>query len=384
MRRILLLLLSVVAADQTWITTTGVAGEMAVSFVSSQTVSSVSYGLTKASLNSTAVGTNTLFNDGGVITAIRIHIVILRGLAPNTAYYYTCNGDATIRSFVNEPAVRPTGKVYAVFADLGLVNNVALATLKSEAAAGAFDAVVHGGDFAYNLEDKQGAVGNDYMNSIEPVVSSFPYYVCVGNHEVDTGNTFANYLARLNATAVGLGANSGGNAFWYSFEDFAVHWTFVHTEVCRRPSPSTSDFMYCSHHEWLHRYLPSPLVAGLFVWNSQADRRAEGVARGGPRRRRPRQDTVARCCWAQGLLGEGHGLVPVLRQLVCQVPSGSLLDRPHAQLSTDAPCRERSGERRCLPEPGRHGVHRLHRNAHHCGRQPWVQPRYRDEARTKG
>lgn len=47
----------------------------------------------------------------------------------------------TVRTFTNEPA-RAGGKVYAVFADLGLVNDVALTTLVAEAAAGAFDAVV--------------------------------------------------------------------------------------------------------------------------------------------------------------------------------------------------------------------------------------------------
>ena len=46
-----------------------------------------------------------------------------------------------MRTFVNEPA-RAGGKVYAVFADLGLANDVALTTLVAEAAAGAFDAVV--------------------------------------------------------------------------------------------------------------------------------------------------------------------------------------------------------------------------------------------------
>lgn len=106
------------------------------------------------------------------------------------------------------------------------------------------------------------------MNGVSPVVSTVPYYVCAGNHETESDDrfvarttpgrwtmiaplyaaprsefdtpcpsphaascSFANYLARFNATALGLGANSGGNAFWYSFNDGPVHWAFVHTEV---------------------------------------------------------------------------------------------------------------------------------------------------------
>ena len=49
--------------------------------------------------------------------------------------------------------------------------------------------------------------------------------------ETEADDSFANYLARFNATALGLGANSGGNSLWYSFDDGPIHWVFVHTEV---------------------------------------------------------------------------------------------------------------------------------------------------------
>lgn len=146
---------------------------------SAAAASSVRFGASAAALNRTASGSSVVFDDGGAVQSMRLvaprswsaqtrtftcertshtrtdrahthpfspapsmHTATLRDLAPATRYYYALADDAVVRSFVNEPTPRVGGKVYAVFADLGLANDVALATLVSEAAAGAFDAVV--------------------------------------------------------------------------------------------------------------------------------------------------------------------------------------------------------------------------------------------------
>jgi hypothetical protein len=57
-----------------------------------------------------------------------------------------------------------------VFADLGLVDDYALSTLLADSAAGVFDAVVIGGDFAYNFEDSNGSVGDQYMEGLSPML----------------------------------------------------------------------------------------------------------------------------------------------------------------------------------------------------------------------
>lgn len=73
-------------------------------------------------------------------------------------------------------------------------------------AAGAFDAVLHSGDcawerslcrgampcfahiphaaVAYDLEDDGGVNGNVYMNGVQPIASQLSYAVGPGNHEV--------------------------------------------------------------------------------------------------------------------------------------------------------------------------------------------------------
>ena len=46
-----------------------------------------------------------------------------------------------------------------------------------------YDAVLHIGDFAYDLHDDDGKVGDEFMRMVEPVAGRVPYMVTPGNHE---------------------------------------------------------------------------------------------------------------------------------------------------------------------------------------------------------
>ena len=39
------------------------------------------------------------------------------------------------------------------------------------------------GDFAYDFEQDNGRVGDEFMRQIEPVATYVPYMTCPGNHE---------------------------------------------------------------------------------------------------------------------------------------------------------------------------------------------------------
>lgn len=39
------------------------------------------------------------------------------------------------------------------------------------------------GDFAYNMDQDNARVGDEFMRLIEPVAASLPYMTCPGNHE---------------------------------------------------------------------------------------------------------------------------------------------------------------------------------------------------------
>lgn len=79
---------------------------------------------------------------------MRIHTAKMTGLKPNTEYAYQVEGGDKA-SFVAAPE-RDGGNVYAVLADFGYVNDVALSTLLEDASAGAFDSLIHAGG-AYRI-----------------------------------------------------------------------------------------------------------------------------------------------------------------------------------------------------------------------------------------
>ena len=58
-----------------------------------------------------------------------------------------------------------------------------------------YDVLFHIGDIAYNLHERHGHQGHDYMNLVEPIASRIPYMTCPGNHE-QFGN-FSHYDARF-------------------------------------------------------------------------------------------------------------------------------------------------------------------------------------------
>ena len=226
--------------EQTWLTTSGKKGEMVVSFVtmgSASTSEIITWGLSPARLSNSVRSSSFVFSDK--VSPMRIHVGILTGLLPNTQYYYSVGGNASSFKFTNEPIRPGFGKIYAIFGDLGLQDDYALPSLLQEASENAFDAVVHVGDYAYNLEDDNGNVGNGYMNGIEPIISKYPYYVTPGNHETMADNSFSNYINRF-AAVTSLGENSGAGKtnLWYSFDDGLVHWVFVDTELYSYGTPS--------------------------------------------------------------------------------------------------------------------------------------------------
>lgn len=129
-------------------------------------------------------------------------------------------------TFTNEPAARPP--IFAIYADFGIGNDVSIDTLYADAKAGGFDAVIHAGDWAYDLDSSNSSTGNAFMTAIEPYAAQVPYMGTVGNHEAyatQGGGAFNNYAARNRALAENVGANSGSNSsFWYSFDTPLVHW----------------------------------------------------------------------------------------------------------------------------------------------------------------
>ena len=108
------------------------------------------------------------------------------------------------------------------FGDLGYSNDISVDDLTQEINTGMYDAILHIGDFAYNLDSESGHNGDNFLNLIQPFAANIPYMTCPGNHE--SANNFTDYIHRFNMP---------GNAenLWYSWNIRNVHIISFSTEV---------------------------------------------------------------------------------------------------------------------------------------------------------
>jgi len=70
---------------------------------------------------------------------------------------------------------------YAVYGDFGLVNDESMDDIIQKAHAGAFDAVLHVGDWAYDFEDLFSVTGNAFMNLAQGYQAIKPVAVAEGS-----------------------------------------------------------------------------------------------------------------------------------------------------------------------------------------------------------
>lgn len=91
--------------------------------------------------------------------------------------------------------------------------------LEQEAQTRDFAGILHMGDFAYNLNDDNGKVGDTYLRMVEPIAANFPYMVSPGNHE-SFGN-WSHYKARFNMP---INEANDGTGYFYSLNLGPVHF----------------------------------------------------------------------------------------------------------------------------------------------------------------
>lgn len=113
--------------------------------------------------------------------------VKLTKLEPGSHYTYRCGSKFGLSAefwFETPPADQnqwtPT---LAIFGDMGNENAQSLTRLQEESQRNVYDAILHVGDFAYDMDSEDATVGDQYMRQIEPLAAYVPYMVCAGNHE---------------------------------------------------------------------------------------------------------------------------------------------------------------------------------------------------------
>uniref|UniRef100_A0A146LGJ9 Purple acid phosphatase n=1 Tax=Lygus hesperus TaxID=30085 RepID=A0A146LGJ9_LYGHE len=174
----------------------------------------------------TTVGNSTKFVDGGwKQRTIYIHRVTLVGLKPNTNYVYRCGGEEGWSNtfwFETMPSGTNWSPRLNIYGDMGWENAVSVPRIQKDAQGHAIDAVIHVGDFAYDMHDKNGKIGDKFMRMIEPIAAHVPYMVCPGNHEKEYN--FSHYRNRF--TMPGHSEN-----LFYSFNMGPVHIISINTEA---------------------------------------------------------------------------------------------------------------------------------------------------------
>ena len=196
----------------------------------------VAYGLS-ADLDMSANGTSELFVDDGFERRhITIHRVLLSDLKPNQTYAYQCgspvDGWSSMYSFTTRPdgeAARAWSPRFAVYGDMGNVNAQSLTRLQRETFMGMYDAILHVGDFAYDMHTDNGRVGDAFMNQIQPIAATLPYMTCVGNHEA--AYNFSNYVHRFSMPNKNDPTELGkDNNHFYSINIGPIHLISFSTE----------------------------------------------------------------------------------------------------------------------------------------------------------
>ncbi|EDV44663.1 uncharacterized protein Dana_GF20208, isoform A [Drosophila ananassae] len=213
----------------------------------------VEYGLLEASgqskLSQTARGTATKFVDGGRKKATQfIHRVTLRNLKPNSTYVYHCGssyGWSSVFQFRTVPeASADWSPSLAIYGDMGNENAQSLARLQEETQRGMYDAIIHVGDFAYDMNTEDARVGDEFMRQIESVAAYLPYMVVPGNHEEKFN--FSNYRARFSMPG-------GTENMFYSFDLGPVHFIGISTEVYYFLNYGVKSLVF--QYEWLRQDL---------------------------------------------------------------------------------------------------------------------------------
>ncbi|XP_048259276.1 acid phosphatase type 7-like isoform X1 [Haliotis rufescens] len=211
-------------------------------------ISAVKYGSSPLAINQQVTGYSTHFVDGGTEhRAQYIHRVVITGLTPGQKYFYHCGSDYGWSDpffFTTMPEGTDWSPRIVMFGDLGNVNAQSLPRLQSE--VDMYDAVLHIGDFAYDMDKNQSTVGDAFMRQIQPIAAYLPYMTCPGNHE--NSYNFSNYKNRFT-----MPFDEQSDRMFFSFDMGPAHIISFSTEYYFYVNYGISQLV--RQYEWLEQDL---------------------------------------------------------------------------------------------------------------------------------
>nr|QBK87857.1 MAG: calcineurin-like phosphoesterase [Marseillevirus LCMAC202] len=152
----------------------------------------------------------------------------------------------------------------AVYGDLGETNSRSLPILQELAQNGELDAILHVGDFAYDLHSLQGIVGDLFMRDIEPIAAYVPYMTAVGNHE--QAYNFSHYKNRFSMPA--------NDNFYYAFNlgsacfvALSTEFYFVDLDLAKKQYDWLTHTLLDNNCSWLLTYGHRPMYCSSLNHN---------------------------------------------------------------------------------------------------------------------
>ncbi|XP_052001451.1 acid phosphatase type 7 isoform X2 [Xyrauchen texanus] len=174
----------------------------------------------------TVKGNSSVFTDGGPENrTMFIHRVTLTDLKPAAVYVYHCGSEAgwsDVFYFTSLNESSTFSPRFALFGDMGNENAQSLSRLQKETQIGMYDIILHIGDFAYDMHEDNGKIGDEFMRQIQSIAAYTPYMTCPGNHE--RAYNFSHYRNRFSMP--GHTEN-----LWYSWNVGPAHFISFSTEV---------------------------------------------------------------------------------------------------------------------------------------------------------
>jgi Icc-related predicted phosphoesterase len=180
----------------------------------------------------------TEFDEGEYTVRIQyIHTVIIKGLDKTCSYEYSVGSTCFWSSLYTFQ-----GKTHYITANPISINEEVSVIITGDWGGGKlgtytselmekdlrsnhYDCVFHLGDFAYDLNDREGRQGDDWLNMIQGISARLPYFGVPGNHEVDYNMSHYNSRFKFPANE----ANEGLGWF-YSMNFGPVHFIVFNTE----------------------------------------------------------------------------------------------------------------------------------------------------------
>ncbi|XP_002738205.1 acid phosphatase type 7-like [Saccoglossus kowalevskii] len=224
-----------------------VASEMIVMWSTPIPASSqVLYGLAPNNFSLSVSGDSVDFFDGNPDGLHYLHRVKLSNLIAGQNYSYKVRSDNELSDgyiFTAMKDGQDWSPVLLVYGDMGRIGGApSLKLLRKEAASGLVDAVLHVGDFAYDLHTDGGKIGDDFMNRIQSIATRIPYMTAVGNHEIEFNFSHYRYRFSMPNSPWPMPLDN----MWYSFNMAKVHFISYSTEVY-----FTDDNLIDVQYQWL-------------------------------------------------------------------------------------------------------------------------------------